>query len=152
MKAHRMNWGLGVILAAVGVAGLAPVADAQPYTAEVVKDIQPGSSGSSPAYITAIGSTLYFRANDGTNGSELWKSDGTGGGTQMVKDINPSGSSNPNDLTEVGGALFFVANDGTNGFELWGSTGTGPGTGMVKDIWPGSDGSSPDELLDLVWD
>ena len=30
-----------------------------------------------------------FRANDGISGQELWKSDGTAGGTVMVKDINP---------------------------------------------------------------
>ena len=30
---------------------------------------------------------LIFRASDGTNGRELWKSDGTASGTVMVKDI-----------------------------------------------------------------
>ena len=46
--------------------------------------------------MTAAGTTLYFRANDGTNGGELWKSDGTASGTMMVKDINNgSGSSYP---------------------------------------------------------
>ena len=42
--------------------------------------------------LTAVGNTLYFRADDGINGSELWKSDGTASGTVMVKDID-SGSS-----------------------------------------------------------
>ena len=35
---------------------------------------------------------LYFNANDGNNGYELWKSDGTASGTVMVKDINIGGS------------------------------------------------------------
>ena len=33
--------------------------------------------------------TLYFTANDGVGGQELWKSDGSPSGTLMVKDINP---------------------------------------------------------------
>ena len=58
----------------------------------MVKDIRSGSNSGSPDYLTAVGSTLYFRANDGTSGNELWKSDGTASGTVMVKDIY-SGSS-----------------------------------------------------------
>ena len=44
-------------------------------------------------FLTAVGDTLYFRANDSTNGEELWKSDGTSAGTVMVKDINSGTSS-----------------------------------------------------------
>ncbi len=44
--------------------------------------------GSAPFLFTPVGSTLYFVANDGANGSELWKSDGTEVGTVMVKN-NP---------------------------------------------------------------
>ncbi len=33
--------------------------------------------------------TLYFQASDGTNGSELWKSDGTSAGTVQVRDLLP---------------------------------------------------------------
>jgi ELWxxDGT repeat protein len=59
----------------------------------LVKDIYPGSSNSSPGSLTARGNTLFFTANDGVNGGELWKSDGTAAGTVLVKDIR-SGSSN----------------------------------------------------------
>ena len=38
--------------------------------------------------LIAVGNTLFMAANDGTNGFELWKSDGTASGTMMVKDIN----------------------------------------------------------------
>ena len=34
--------------------------------------------------------TLFFQADDGVNGRELWTSDGTAAGTQMVKDIDPT--------------------------------------------------------------
>jgi ELWxxDGT repeat protein len=31
---------------------------------------------------------LYFRANDGSSGNELWRSDGTADGTLRVIDLN----------------------------------------------------------------
>jgi ELWxxDGT repeat protein len=36
-----------------------------------------------------VGTTLYFTADNGVNGAELWKSDGTTPGTVMVTDLNP---------------------------------------------------------------
>ena len=57
----------------------------------LVKDIYSGLSGSSPTSLTAIGSELYFTANDGAIGSELWKSDGTSSGTVDITDLNPGG-------------------------------------------------------------
>ncbi|MGB0378589.1 MAG: ELWxxDGT repeat protein, partial [Poseidonia sp.] len=85
---------------------------------------------------------------DGTNGTELWKSDGTASGTVMVKDIKSGGNgdSAPSHLTVVGNTLFFFAGDGINGGELWKSDGTASGTVMVKDINSGSTGSTPRQL------
>ena len=70
----------------------------------MVKDIYSGSSGSNPDP-SQIGNTLYFRASDGTNGIELWKSDGTASGTVMVQDINSGSHLLP--LTAVGNTLYF---------------------------------------------
>ena len=53
----------------------------------MVKDINTGvDADSDPTYLANVNGTLYFRANDGINGFELWKSDGTEAGTVMVKD------------------------------------------------------------------
>lgn len=57
----------------------------------LVKDINPGAAGSDIRNLTVSNGKLFFRANDGVNGDELWKSDGTAVGTVMVKDINPAG-------------------------------------------------------------
>jgi len=39
----------------------------------MVQDINSGSGGGVGWHITAVGTTLYFSASDGTYGSELWK-------------------------------------------------------------------------------
>jgi ELWxxDGT repeat protein len=86
--------------------------------------------------LAVLGDRLFFPANDGSSGIELWQSDGTPTGTARVADIHPAGSSAPGDLTVVGDRLFFVADDGSHGRELWVSDGTLTGTRMVADINP----------------
>ncbi|MDW8222735.1 MAG: hypothetical protein RMJ82_07280, partial [Gemmatales bacterium] len=93
-----------------------------------------------------VNGTLFFVVNDGSNGYELWKSDGTSSGTVLVRDIRPGGHSAfltriPASLTNVNGTLFFVANDGQHGAELWKSDGTSSGTLLAWDIHPLSPGS-----------
>jgi len=77
---------------------------------------------------------LYFRADDGVNGSELWVYDGVSAPT-MVADINSAGQSQPNELTPFKGRLFFRADDGVNGTELWSYDGNSDPV-MVTDINP----------------
>lgn len=111
-----------------------------------VHDVVPffGPSVSLPFRRVVIGNTLYFALDDGVHGSELWKTDGTEAGTQMVKDINPgAGGSDPQWLTAYNGRLYFSADDGTDGRELWTSDGTPQGTYMVSDINPGAGSSNP---------
>jgi ELWxxDGT repeat protein len=122
----------------------------------IVKDINataPGAGSFSSGFTVfntsdvLAGSELYFSADDGVNGFELWKTDGTGFNTVMVKDINstaPGAGSNPSGFTvfRTGSGplakneLFFSADDGVTGMELWKSDGTEPGTVRVMDICP----------------
>ena len=123
----------------------APAASAGPVGP--VDDIWPGPSGSRPYDFVEAGGLLYFFADDGVWGTELWTSDGSPGGTTMVADIRPgdlgSGGATP---VAVGDRIFFSATDGTNGRELWVSDGTATGTHLVKDIAPGSASSAPQDL------
>ncbi len=113
----------------------------------LVRDILPGSVGSSPYELAAVGQTLFFKADDPATGTELWKSDGTAAGTVLVKDVYPgTASSSPASLTPAGSTLFFVAADASTGGELWKSDGTAAGTVLVKDVNPGTAGSWPSNL------
>ncbi len=127
----------------------------------LVKNINTGGASSNPATFPitypvtslsinnfnrffVIGNSSYFTADDGNNGRELWKSDGTNAGTFMIKNISDkSVSSNPELLTNVTGTLFFKADSDkspeSDGLsyqvqELWKSDGTLEGTKLVKDI------------------
>ncbi len=113
----------------------------------LLKDIAASAADSAPAVLTAVGNVLYFTATDGTNGRELWKTDGSTSGTVLVKDIRAGATgSDPAGLTAVGGTLFFTANDGVNGRELWKTDGTTAGTVLVTDIYAGLTGSAPASL------
>jgi ELWxxDGT repeat protein len=84
-----------------------------------------------------VNHTVFFAANDGVHGSELWKTNGTSAGTVVVKDVAPGGyGSYPAYLTNVNGTLFFTAPDGPHGTVLWKSNGTAAGTLVVADISP----------------
>ena len=124
--------GVGSAKAASGKAGT--TFTPQFFAAEI-KNIFDGSQGSSPGSFAEVNGTMFFAADDGSTGRELWKTDGTPEGTTLVKDIDPGATgSNPSDLTNVNGTLFFTADNGANGKELWKSDGTAAGTVLVKDI------------------
>ena len=95
-----------------------------------------------------IDGVAYFAANDGTDGDELWRTDGTPGGTSMVNDIDPGpAGSSPQELTDLNGTLYFVAHDGTGSNQLWKSDGTATGTTMVQSFSPAQNqGSDPSDL------
>jgi ELWxxDGT repeat protein len=97
------------------------------------------NGGSYPLVFAKTNDAFYFTAENNTYGRELWKSDGTENGTELLIDINSNpninnGESLVNNLTVVNNLLYFTATDGINGLELWKSDGTENGTVMVKNI------------------
>ncbi|RRR65752.1 MAG: hypothetical protein EI684_22225 [Candidatus Viridilinea halotolerans] len=122
----------------------------------LVKDLYAGTNSawqSTSSFATnfyALGNTLLFTTDDGVNGYELWRSDGTSAGTTLVKDIYPGvNSAAYNNFRQIGNLLFFSANDGVHGQELWRSDGTTAGTFMLKDINTGVTSSTPRDFT--VW-
>ena len=108
---------------------------------QLVADINP-AGGSFPQELTDVNGTLFFTANDGSHGYELWTSDGSAAGTIRVADINqgPDGS-NPEELTDVGGTLFFSATDGS-GVELWKADQAATATALVSSANPAAAGQA----------
>lgn len=82
-----------------------------------VKDVPPqGGQGAStwyPSSLTAVGNKLYFIANDGVTGSEIWTSNGTTAGTVAldavpgIQGLNPT----PGTLFGVGSTLYASASN-----------------------------------------
>ncbi len=97
--------------------------------AAMVSDINSVGFTSNPQNLTSVGSEIYFAANDGLHGPEIWKTDGTGPGTSFVIEnlfVNPY--SLPTELTAFNNQLFFEANG-----DLWRTDGTVSGTQIVFD-------------------
>ena len=104
------------------------------FAIDLFADVNQLGVSSNPDEVTVVGDTAFFVADDGDTGAELWKTDGTVGGTVVVKDIlpGPDGSS-PEYLTKVGDEVFFTALDENFEQELWKSDGTESGTVQVFD-------------------
>jgi ELWxxDGT repeat protein len=139
---------LALAIAAAGAA----VATASPT--HRVADVNPGpaTAGSdnwwSHTQFVELGGRALFAADDGIHGVELWATDGTVAGTELVADICPGACwSLPREIVRAGGRVYFSADDGAHGEELWISDGTALGTRMVADLAPGRTGS---HLIEIV--
>ena len=53
----------------------------------LVEDILPGPEASAPVFLTELGGKVLFAADDGARGQELWATDGSAPGTEIVLDI-----------------------------------------------------------------
>ena len=95
-------------------------------------DLNPFDGGD-PQNLITVGNTLFYSAITGETGRALWRTNGTPGGTRLVKDLLPG----PDDATiveavGVGGMLYFTTNSLSGIGELWKSDGTAAGTLRIR--------------------
>ena len=117
-----------------------PAVQAQPpfLVADLNVDAPPLQYWDQRDKMETAGGLVYFAADDGIHGKELWASDGTFSGSYLVRDVCPGAcSASPASLIDFGGILYFVADDGVHGREIWHSDGTEDGTGLMTDLNPG---------------
>ncbi|MEM6845719.1 MAG: T9SS type A sorting domain-containing protein [Bacteroidota bacterium] len=103
-----------------------------PLDVQQLQDINPGGEDGLSYYFypQVYANRLFFAANDGEHGEELWVTDGypgikyyvdapLNGGTFMVQDLQTGiEGSSPFHLTVYNSTLYFSANDGVHGREL----------------------------------
>lgn len=101
--------------------GLEPwVTDGTVSGTHLLRDIFPGTFGSSPSDLTSVRGSVYFSAADDLHGGEVWVTDGTAEGTKLAADVEPGfNGSFPHQYVGAGDRLFFTATTAATGNELW---------------------------------
>lgn len=93
----------------------------------LLADVFPGTATSNARNFVCVGDLVYFLANDGVHGLELWRTDGTTAGTSMALDLEP-GTNGVGSAEMVAGTtkMFLVRYD-----FLWCTDGTAAGTTIL---------------------
>ncbi|TSC34070.1 hypothetical protein FOF48_03255 [Corallococcus sp. Z5C101001] len=112
------------------------VSDGTTAGTRLVKDLTPGPQDSTLADLSAVGNTLVFvreRPDPATSSPrfELWKSDGTSAGTQLLRDFGSNVYVSFAD-TKVGNARLLFVRESGGATLLWRTDGTAGGTFQLK--------------------
>jgi streptogramin lyase len=78
---------------------------------------------SGPGNFIPVGSTLYFFADDGVHGQQLWRTNGQPGDAIPVESEGQSVLTTISNPEPVGSTLYFFADDGVHGQQLWRTNG-----------------------------
>jgi ELWxxDGT repeat protein len=93
---------------------------------------------SGPSHLTPVGSALYFVADDGTNPSQLWRTDVRTGETVPVESGSQPISPDQTQLgAQVGSWFYFISQNTDGTYTLWRNDSSASPT----------DGSSPSEAV-----
>jgi len=111
------------------------IKDTPQSTARLLADISVGPEGSAANWDWKGGAVmdgyLYFAANDGKTGDQIWRTDGVSHTEQVTDVLNGYIS----ELTAVGHTLFFATKSGqTETLKLWKTDGSKAGTVTIKNI------------------
>ncbi|HEX9944872.1 MAG TPA: hypothetical protein VGG03_22915 [Thermoanaerobaculia bacterium] len=122
---------LACVLLLIGCLGAAPATGQTP--ALLVDDLvtEPAGEPSNPYPAAQLGEVAYFTADDGRHGVEIWRTDGTPGGTELLADLCPGSCSFSGSPMVVGDQLFAFGDVGAEA-ALFVSDGTGAGTRLVR--------------------
>ncbi|MCB9151111.1 MAG: hypothetical protein H6641_20320 [Caldilineaceae bacterium] len=119
---------------------------AQTPTPYLIKPFTNRTADARPGLLTAVNDVVYFLATGTTGSGELWRTDGTGAGTTLLKDVG--GCSYP---VETGCVPWMVNVEGTLYFRteqsVWRSDGTVAGTTLLFE----GDASAPTALGDSIY-
>lgn len=100
----------------------------------------------------------YFGFDDGVHGRELWRSDGTEGGTSMVVDTSADATSQFEALTLSGSKFYYIGGDATHAHALFENDGSGAPPRLLHDLsanWLSNGntlGVAGDRILFRGWD
>lgn len=109
----------------------------QEGTVRITNDCYLSRSSYKKSFYLLDGTLLFSGSLLNSIGSEPWISDGTAGGTKLIKDINQTPSYyGIEDPFVFKDKLYFTVTMEQYGKELWVSDGTSSGTGILKDINP----------------
>jgi ELWxxDGT repeat protein len=150
MPAKRSLTAAIVLLLAVAI----PVRGATPPTLQQI-DLRPMADSSNPGDLVSFAGKIFFSANDGTNGQELWRTDGapdaTHAGTEIACDIRPGAGlgSNPYNLTVLGDWLYFSADSGETRNDLYRTNGSINGCERIGSTFENME--NPRVVGDQLW-
>lgn len=103
-------------------------------TPELVLDITPGPEGATIDNLCEFRGQLYFRMADGARSGDLWRTDGTPGGTALVRPFGAiTGEMGVNVIVRgQGDRLYFTVGDPRGTSLLWSTDGTAEGTRQLQ--------------------